>query len=61
MFLLRLFFVATLIVANTPAFGQANKDIPRSDPDFDLPGQDLSVLIGDGGVDLGDADFIGNS
>lgn len=49
---------AGLIATSAPA--QVAEQSANDDRDFDLPAEDVDDLVGDGGLDLGDADFTGN-
>jgi len=42
------------------AFAETENDEVDPDRDFELPGAEMTGLVGDGGIDLEDADFVGN-
>jgi len=49
------------LIAGMAALGLVQPVLAQSaDRDFDLPASELAILPGDGGVDMSDADFVGN-
>ena len=50
----------TTMLFSAQSIAQVEDDEIESQRDFDLPGADVAGLEGDGGIDLADADFVGN-
>ncbi len=53
-------FAVAALFAIGPAFAATDDNEADPDRDFELPGAEVGGLIGDGGIDLEDADFVGN-
>jgi len=51
--------IAAFLVV-TQALAQTSEEADNAERDFDLPAAETADLVGDGGLDLDDADFVGN-
>ena len=52
--------VITAVFVGAPGFAEVESDDGDSQRNFELPGADVAVLDGDGGLDVADVDFVGN-
>ncbi len=52
--------VITAVFVGAPGFAEVEDEEIDRQRDFELPGADVAGLEGDGGIDLADADFVGN-
>ena len=52
--------VLTAVIVSTPCFAEVEGDENDPQREFELPGADVAVLNGDGGLDVADVDFVGN-
>jgi len=53
-------FAVAALFAIGPAFAATDHNEVDPDRDFELPGAEVAELVGDGGLDLTDADFVGS-
>ncbi len=52
--------VLTAVIVSAPCFAEVEGDDDDPQRKFELPGADIAVLDGDGGLDVADVDFVGN-